>query len=408
MKGSAADRKPDIVVPHLFRVRPEHGKGLRGRMLREEWRTGGTSRMGFWNEIAFGAELKDAGDSAKYPLAHQGLRILLELLRQPGRRFAILFTVRRSLFQLFVANASGVFMSPAVDAKKDPATVSHLIRRLTELLPHEYGLDIELCPFPKLSSPLPIDSIVPGYSLAKVLRAREDVTGRCTSVFKLEPQDRRQKNLILKLTFVDTARSVNETTVLARIREARDADPTSVAGLVCVADEYMLNWNVTDTAAGIRMDPDRFRALRREGASEAAAVPSADQQAPATPDGPVVRRYQAILLDAAGVPCTHYTSRLHFWRGIIDAVKGKPKARAQDGTQLKPDRVLAHRNLFRLGFLHRDVSTGNIMLAADASAPCAGTLIDYDLTKEKGATQSGALHRTVSPKLRSKPNASCN
>ncbi|EKM53990.1 uncharacterized protein PHACADRAFT_122666 [Phanerochaete carnosa HHB-10118-sp] len=347
-----------------------------------------------WIDIAVPAEFKKKNtDESRNQNATQILWSLTHIMREdPRRRFVIGFTIEDCRMRLWVATRSDVLVSYPIDFLTDIEKVIDFVLRISFARRDELGFDDTIVRLPTLDScGGPQYEILVNKKWYRTQRlisniGAEALRGRGTRVWEVRELDRRGgkeigPRLVLKDSWVDADRD-REATILENIRKSATTDVQREA-----FDTYLLHakdsWDVR--TAGNKVDSTRKVICRRPlpPAMRAMAVkkyPDEDKTVDVTlpPQGAI-----------AGTPSegpgpVTFATKVHHRILFSDVGKTIMEAGTLGAAfQVLADVITILRILHQCGWVHRDVSVGNVLIVDDG-----GILADVEYAKHESDDRS--------------------
>ncbi|KAK4692807.1 hypothetical protein P7C70_g9054, partial [Phenoliferia sp. Uapishka_3] len=346
------DNPPDVVI--LTRDSASEPK------IRAEWYKPSSATEGrHYEQLAAVGEVKHGRSARLHSDAKSQIRRrLLRIAVTPIRTHTFGFTLVNSTLVISLLTASGLFFTPDIECTLENKVFTLFLIRLLGLSELQLGivasnrsppldlstpLHLPALSLPPSSFPLsfigtnPLDKS--SLEIIQLITRRSTATGRCTSTFRVKVGTGfNSKEYALSVVFVEQNR-LEEHDLIRRTIAA--ASPSEREGLS----------NVVDVCRGEFMVGVPF--LRLEELEEA-----------------IPRALELTFYEECYRSIYEVDSTLALAKAILGLVKG-------------------HHNLYKLGFLHRDISDGNAMLDRAGN----GVLIDYNLSVSVNSTTSESVRK---------------
>ncbi|KAF9053343.1 hypothetical protein BJ165DRAFT_1608021 [Panaeolus papilionaceus] len=264
---------------------------------------------------------------------------------QRHRTFVYVIMMNQEAVKLFYFDHCGGMLSEWISFKDDPKALIRMILLTCKDDPEMVGLDPAVSfvsarvrssrqaavqyatKLYKRKIQVKLNNRDTTLSVQGLTWASNAIHGRKTICWRVQDEDR---NIFM---LKECSRRVDRTPAEWEMLEAINASPVPITGVGKMVG-YAKSFTVSELRERIKMDMP-------------ATLPN--------------RERYVVLLEAHGLPISHFRNPMQFLLAFRDAVSG-------------------HQQLWQLGILHRDISTNNILLGKDnASVGNRGVLIDLDL-----------------------------
>ncbi|EKM56466.1 uncharacterized protein PHACADRAFT_207697 [Phanerochaete carnosa HHB-10118-sp] len=341
-----------------------------------------------WSDIVIPAEFKkDNTDESRSLNATQVLCSLTHIMREdPRRRFVIGFTIENFWMRLWVATRTDVLVSYPIDLLTDIEKFIDFVLRISFSQRDELGFDHTIMRLPTLDSrDGPQYEILVNKKWYRTQRLISDVgaealRGRGTRAWEVRELDKRGGEkigppLVVKDSWVDAGRD-REATILQKIRKSATTDVQREA-----FDAYLIDikdsWDVLTTEK--KVDSTRRAICRRSISPTARATsvemyPDEDEIVDVTLSRGAIAR---ALSEGPGP--VMFAAKVH--HRVLFGEVGKTIMEAGTlGTAflVLADVIMILRLLHQCGWVHRDVSAGNVLIIDNV-----GKLVDFEYAKHE-------------------------
>ncbi|KAJ3557297.1 hypothetical protein NM688_g1545 [Phlebia brevispora] len=328
-----------------------------------------------WYDIAVSGEYKKKETNSEEH--DNAIKVTMSMLncmrRDPCRRFTFGFTVENTSMKLWFCDRTQLLCSTPFDFISDREYLVHFCLSIAYAEPHQLGWDPTVV---LVNDRRQYDiTVFSDEGEARVYRTLELLScsgaqillGRGTRVWKVvqvENGEERGHPMILKDVWVNPGRK-REGTILEELRRA-DYSPYSRQDFECAYLSRVLDGDVFNGPASMNLDGTQAFGLEEESASDR-------EKRSSSADSP---HSTSVLAPFPSIDCkVHY--RIVF-REVCRSISSEPSLVAI--FRAFAQAVTALHIMHIAGWVHRDVSSGNILLAEDGTA----RLVDLEYTHQVG------------------------